>query len=51
MLLNADPDEAERLLAAGARRPSTGGWPTYEEMATRGADRFAADAAERTVET
>ena len=42
MLRNADPAEAERLL--GLKQEAVNQrWQTYEEMATRGADRFAAD--------
>ncbi len=42
MLRNADPAEAERLLGL-AQEAVDQRWQTYEEMATRGADRFAAD--------
>jgi pyruvate-ferredoxin/flavodoxin oxidoreductase len=42
MLRNADPAEAERLLHL-AQEAVDQRWRTYEEMATRGADRFAAD--------
>jgi pyruvate-ferredoxin/flavodoxin oxidoreductase len=42
MLRNADPEEAERLLGL-AQEAVDQRWRTYEEMATRGADRFAAD--------
>ena len=42
MLRNADPAEAERLLEL-AQEAVDQRWQTYEEMATRGADRFAAD--------
>jgi len=42
MLRNADPAEAERLLGL-AQEAVAQRWQTYEEMATRGADRFAAD--------
>ncbi len=42
MIRNADPEEAERLLALGQAAVDQR-WATYEEMATRGADRFAAD--------
>ncbi len=42
MLRNADPEEAERLLVL-AQEAVDQRWRTYEEMATRGADRFAAD--------
>ena len=42
MLRNADPAEAERLLGL-AQEAVDQRWRTYEEMATRGADRFAAD--------
>jgi hypothetical protein len=43
MLRDADPDEAERLLAL-AQEAVNQRWATYEEMATRGPSRFAADA-------
>ena len=42
MLRNADPAEAERLLRLKQEAVDQR-WQTYEEMATRGADRFAAD--------
>ncbi len=42
MLRNADPAEAERLLGL-AQEAVDQRWQTYEEMATRGAHRFAAD--------
>ncbi len=42
MIRNADPEEAERLLVL-AQAAVDQRWRTYEEMATRGADRFAAD--------
>jgi pyruvate-ferredoxin/flavodoxin oxidoreductase len=42
MIRNADPEEAERLLDL-AQAAVDQRWRTYEEMATRGADRFAAD--------
>jgi pyruvate-ferredoxin/flavodoxin oxidoreductase len=42
MVRDADPEEAERLLAL-AQAAVDQRWQTYEEMATRGADRFAAD--------
>ena len=43
MLRNADPPEAERLLAL-AQEAVEQRWSTYEEMATRGASHFPADA-------
>ncbi|GAB3052313.1 pyruvate:ferredoxin (flavodoxin) oxidoreductase [Intrasporangium mesophilum] len=43
MLRDADPDEAARLLAL-AQEAVDQRWTTYEEMATRGPSRFAADA-------
>ncbi|HET7279632.1 MAG TPA: pyruvate:ferredoxin (flavodoxin) oxidoreductase [Dermatophilaceae bacterium] len=43
MLRNTDPAEAERLLTL-AREAVAQRWAVYEEMATRGASRFAADA-------
>jgi len=43
MLRNADPAEAERLLAL-AQEAVDQRWATYEEMATRSASQFAADA-------
>ena len=43
MLRTSDPAEAERLLRL-AQEAVDQRWQTYEEMATRGADRFAADA-------
>ncbi|MGO9883070.1 MAG: pyruvate:ferredoxin (flavodoxin) oxidoreductase, partial [Solirubrobacteraceae bacterium] len=42
-LANADPDEAERLLAL-AQHAADLRWQTYEEMATRGARGFPSDA-------
>ena len=45
MLRNADPAEAERLLAL-AQEAVDQRWATYEEMATRGAARFLTDATE-----
>ena len=42
MVRNADPEEAERLLGL-AQEAVDQRWATYEEMATRGADRFATD--------
>ena len=42
-LANTDPAEAERLLAL-AQEQVDQRWRTYEEMATRGAQRFQADA-------
>jgi pyruvate-ferredoxin/flavodoxin oxidoreductase len=42
MVRNADPQEAERLLGL-AQDAVDQRWRTYEEMATRGADRFVAD--------
>jgi pyruvate-ferredoxin/flavodoxin oxidoreductase len=42
-LTNTDPAEAERL-AALAQEAVDQRWDTYEEMATRGAHRFPADA-------
>ena len=42
MLRNSDPAEAERLLRLKQEAVDQR-WQTYEEMATRGADRFAAD--------
>jgi pyruvate-ferredoxin/flavodoxin oxidoreductase len=42
MVRNADPEEAERLLGL-AQAAVDQRWRTYEEMATREADRFAAD--------
>jgi pyruvate-ferredoxin/flavodoxin oxidoreductase len=42
-LANADPAEAERLLAL-AQQAADQRWQTYEEMATRGARDFPADA-------
>ena len=42
MLRDADPEEAERLLDL-AQEAVDQRWQTYEEMATRGADRFATD--------
>ncbi|HEY0643058.1 MAG TPA: 4Fe-4S binding protein, partial [Nocardioides sp.] len=43
MLRDADPDEAERLLEL-AQEAVDQRWATYEEMASRGASRFATDA-------
>jgi pyruvate-ferredoxin/flavodoxin oxidoreductase len=43
MLRNADPEEADRLLEL-AQQAVAQRWATYEEMATRGPARFAADA-------
>jgi pyruvate-ferredoxin/flavodoxin oxidoreductase len=43
MLANSDPAEAERLLAL-AQAAVQQRWATYEEMATRGPERFPADA-------
>jgi pyruvate-ferredoxin/flavodoxin oxidoreductase len=43
MLRNSDPAEAERLLGL-AQQAVDQRWATYEEMATRGATDFAADA-------
>jgi pyruvate-ferredoxin/flavodoxin oxidoreductase len=43
MLANSDPAEAERLLAL-AQEAVDQRWAVYEEMATRGPERFAADA-------
>ncbi len=43
MLQRADPVEAERLLGLGQEQVRRR-WQEYEEMATRGADAFAADA-------
>ena len=43
MLRNSDPAEAERRLRL-AQEAVDQRWQTYEEMATRGADRFPADA-------
>ncbi len=43
MLVNTDPAEAERLLAL-AQQAVDQRWQVYEEMATRGAERFPADA-------
>ncbi|HEX5334851.1 MAG TPA: 4Fe-4S binding protein, partial [Propionicimonas sp.] len=40
MLMNSDPDSGERLLALGQEAVNRR-WAEYEEMATRGADRFA----------
>ncbi len=42
MVRDADPQEAERLLDL-AQEAVDQRWATYEEMATRGADRFATD--------
>ena len=43
ILRNSDPVEAERLLVL-AQAAVDQRWQTYEEMATRGAQRFPADA-------
>ncbi|MEA5118606.1 MAG: pyruvate:ferredoxin (flavodoxin) oxidoreductase [Propionicimonas sp.] len=43
MLMNADPEAAERFLEFGQDAVNRR-WAEYEEMATRGAERFAADA-------
>jgi pyruvate-ferredoxin/flavodoxin oxidoreductase len=43
MLRTSDPEEAERLLAL-AQEAIDQRWSTYEEMATRGPSRYAADA-------
>ena len=43
MLANSDPAEAERLLAL-AQEAVDQRWAVYEEMATRGPERFTADA-------
>jgi pyruvate-ferredoxin/flavodoxin oxidoreductase len=43
MLANSDPAEAERLLGL-AQQAVEQRWNVYEEMATRGAQRFPADA-------
>ncbi len=43
MLMNSDPEAAERLLELGQEQVNRR-WAEYEEMATRSADRFAADA-------
>ena len=43
MLRNSDPAEAERLLGL-AQEAVDQRWQTYEEMATRGASQFTADA-------
>jgi pyruvate-ferredoxin/flavodoxin oxidoreductase len=40
MLMNSDPEAAERLLELGQEQVNRR-WAEYEEMATRGADRFA----------
>ncbi|MGV8908681.1 MAG: pyruvate:ferredoxin (flavodoxin) oxidoreductase [Propionicimonas sp.] len=40
MLMNSDPEAAERLLALGQEQVNRR-WAEYEEMATRGAERFA----------
>jgi len=40
MLMNSDPDSGERLLALGQEAVNRR-WAEYEEMATRGAERFA----------
>jgi pyruvate-ferredoxin/flavodoxin oxidoreductase len=40
MLMNSDPEQAERLLELGQEQVNRR-WAEYEEMATRGADRFA----------
>ena len=43
MLMNTDPEAAERFLEFGQDAVNRR-WAEYEEMATRGAERFAADA-------
>ena len=43
MLMNSQPEVAERLLEFGQEAVNRR-WAEYEEMATRGADRFAVDA-------
>ena len=43
MLMNTDPEAAERFLEFGQDQVNRR-WQEYEEMATRGAERFAADA-------
>jgi len=43
MLMNSDPEAAERLLEYGQEQVDRR-WQEYEEMATRSADRFAVDA-------
>ncbi|HEY3337707.1 MAG TPA: pyruvate:ferredoxin (flavodoxin) oxidoreductase [Propionicimonas sp.] len=40
MLMNSDPESGERLLALGQEQVNRR-WAEYEEMATRGAERFA----------
>ncbi|MCA0294777.1 MAG: pyruvate:ferredoxin (flavodoxin) oxidoreductase [Actinobacteria bacterium] len=40
MLMNSDPESAEQLLAMGQEQVNRR-WAEYEEMATRGAERFA----------
>ena len=40
MLMTSDPESAERLLALGQEQVNRR-WAEYEEMATRGAERFA----------
>ena len=42
MLRSSDPEEADRLLHL-AQEAVDQRWATYEEMATRGAARFATD--------
>ena len=50
MLRNRDPAEAERLLVL-AQEAVNQRWKTYEEMATRGAQGFPADARVRDADT
>ena len=50
ILRNRDPAEAERLLEL-AQEAVNQRWQTYEEMATRGAQRFPADARVRDADT
>ena len=50
VLRNRDPAEAERLLEL-AQEAVNQRWQTYEEMATRGAQRFPADARARDTDT
>ncbi len=50
VLRNSDPAEADRLLEL-AQEAVDQRWQTYEEMATRGAQRFPADARPRDEET
>ena len=40
MLMNSDPEAAEQLLTLGQEQVNRR-WAEYEEMATRGAERFA----------